>query len=352
MFYNSKFFKYCLYVILVLLIIVLIGKTGFIIKFIKQMFSLIFIPIIIGLLFYYILRPIVKFLTKKNVNKGISSLIVTLLFIFIIALIIIYGSSNIKHAFDKSLMDVIQEIQDSIEIINNKIYDISGGQLTNKLNSYLNELPSMIGSNISNIFSEIANVGSQIIIIPFVIFYFLKDDSNYVKSFISIIPQSYKEQVKGLLKDIDNILSTYITGQLIVAIIVGVLMYLGFSIIRLPNALLLSIFAVITNIIPFIGAFLAVIPALAIAMTIDGWMIVKVIIISIIAQQIEGNIITPNILGNKLDINPLLVLFIILIFISLFGFIGAFIAVPVYSIIKVTVVDIHRMRTSKTLDTR
>ncbi|MFD3158616.1 AI-2E family transporter [Haloimpatiens sp. FM7330] len=351
--YRNRVFEYGLGIFLFLLILYLIGKMGFIIIFLKQIFSLILIPLLMGILFYYILRPIVNFLEKRHINRGIASIIVTLGIIFVIIMIMIYGGTSLNNNFSKSFNDLFTQFQNATKIINEKFGGIiSSIELNKRINSSVQNFWGTFTENITNIFSQIANVGSQIILIPFIIFYFLRDDKNYAKRIIKITPNKYKNAVKNLLLDVDKTLSTYITGQLIVAVVVGVLMYIGYRVIKIPNAFLLSIFVMITNIIPFLGPFLGAIPAVLMALTIDMWMILKVLIVSIIVQQLEGNLITPNILGNKLEIHPLSIILLVFIFISLFGTLGAFIAIPVYAVCKVTIKDIYKIYKVKDIKTK
>ena len=115
-------------------------------------------------------------------------------------------------------------------------------------------------------------------------------------------------------------------------------MLIGYAAIGMPNAFLMSVFATITSVIPFIGPFLGILPALLIAATIDLALVIKIIILAIVVQQVEGDFITPRIMGNKLDLHPLLVMIIVLVSVHLFGILGAFIGIPLYLII-LTVID-------------
>lgn len=100
----------------------------------------------------------------------------------------------------------------------------------------------------------------------------------------------------------------------------------------------------ITNLIPFIGPFLGALPAVLIAITIDWKMILKVVALAFIIQQAEGDFITPKIVGDKLKIHPLAVIFIILISVHLFGIFGAFIGVPLYLILSILIKAVISIR--------
>lgn len=93
----------------------------------------------------------------------------------------------------------------------------------------------------------------------------------------------------------------------------------------------LACFSAITTVIPFLGPILGIIPAILLGLTINLNMVLKIIIASIIVQQLEENLVTPNIMSNKLNLHPLTVIIVILISLSVFGILGAFIAVPLYT---------------------
>lgn len=349
MIYKSKLFQYSIGLLLLLILLSLLKNMAFILEFLKQIFSFILIPLLIGLLFYYILRPIVRFLEKRRVKKCVASIIVSLIVIFLIILVVFYCGTSINNSVNKSCEDMLEEVQKGIEVMEHTFPGvINHNELEGKINIYMRR---KLGGSIPGVFSQIANIGTQIILIPFVAFYFLKDDTYFAKRILDKCSDKYKNQVKSLLIDVDNTLSIYITGQLIVALILGLLMYLGFKIIKLPNAALLSFFTMVTNIIPFIGPFIGAVPAVVAALTIDIWMVLKVVVVSIIAQQLEGNIITPHIIGNRLEIHPLMVLIIVFVSISIFGVIGAFIGIPLYAVIKVIVKNLYKIYKIRNIQT-
>src|SRR5699024_3136298 len=146
------------------------------------------------------------------------------------------------------------------------------------------------------------------------------------------------------LKDIDDVLSLYIRGQILISCILGLLLYIGYLIIGLNFALLLSVFALFMNIIPFIGPWIAFIPALIIGLFQDPMMVVWVSITTLIAQQIDSNLITPNVMGRTLNIHPLTIITILLAAGSLAGFFGILLAVPGYAVGKAIVSNVYERR--------
>lgn len=331
---SKKYFYPLVNISLTLVIILLFSKLS---RFFSPLFRALKIfvtPIIIAVFLYYVLRPIIRRLEKIKINKGFLVLVVILTFLFLLTVLIVNGGSVLKEQFENSLLASIDKNFDLKKFLNDKISILPDDiDITNKLISGVQGLLSKISTNISGVFSQIGDIGTQIILVPFVLFYLLKDDRIFSKKFSSFLPKPYKKHIVSTLSDLDEILSIYISGQIIVTLIIGSLMFIGYLIIGLPNALLMGLFAMVTSVIPFIGPFLGILPALFIGLTIHWTMLLKIIIVAVLVQQIEGNLITPNIMKSKLNIHPLLVMLIVIASVNLFGILGAFIGVPLYLIL-------------------
>ncbi|KDR93742.1 Predicted PurR-regulated permease PerM [Peptoclostridium litorale DSM 5388] len=339
MFYEEKTFEYLIYTILTLIIVFLLGRLDFVLIPLKDAASLILVPILVGGLFYYMLRPVVHMVEKRRIGRKHAVTIVLLGMMIILTGIAIYGGNSIRKEF----ADFYDYFNEQISGARQSTRGIFGEgdipvllieNITGYIVSILEVMFSKFGKNILGLFPTIAGIGTQLILIPFALFYFLKDGHRFLPIMLNVFPERHRDDAKKILIDIDRVIAGYTTGQLMVAFVIGVLMYIGYIIIDLPNALVLSIFAMITSIIPFLGAFLGVLPALLVGITIDMFYIVKIGILSLVVQQIESKFISPNIIGTKLEVHPLTIIFIIIIAISLFGIIGAFIAVPAYAVIK------------------
>ncbi|MDU7186670.1 MAG: AI-2E family transporter, partial [Klebsiella sp.] len=150
--------------------------------------------------------------------------------------------------------------------------------------------------------------------------------------------------VVDLLKDLNFTLKSYIQGQVTVSIILGIILYIGYTIIGLPYTPLLVLFAGVANLIPFLGPWLSFAPA-AILGIIDGpSTFIWVCVVTLIAQQLEGNVITPNVMGKSLSIHPLTIIVVILAAGDLGGFTLILVAVPLYAVIKTLVSNIFKYR--------
>lgn len=346
--FENRFFKITISIILILLILFLIKQVEYIIGPIRKVLTFLLIPILVSIFFYYLLRPVVNFFTAKFHYKTLAIFLAFFLLIIFIITISFFGGNIIQ----RQIKDLSKQFSNYYESVRGSINTTIKGdsqilsylerfKIEEKLTSFVENVLDTIKNNLMGFFSTITNIGTMLVLIPFILFYFLKDDKQIYKGVLNIIPPDQRKNINEILLNVDDTLSKYIGGQLIVAIIIGILTYIGYLIIGLPNALILSLITVITSFIPFIGAILGVIPALLVGIATNLFMIVKILIVLIITQQIEGNIIQPKIQGNRLKIHPLMVIFVVLSFVMLFGFLGALFAVPTYAVVRVIISDIY-----------
>ncbi|MGL4820482.1 MAG: AI-2E family transporter, partial [Bacilli bacterium] len=176
------------------------------------------------------------------------------------------------------------------------------------------------------------------IIIPFIVFYFLKDTDELIDGFYSLVPIRIRRGTRVFMHTLGESLGNYVRGQLYVGVLIFACATLFFSLIDLKYALVLGLFVGLTNIIPYFGPVLGAIPAVIIAITMDFQMVIAVLIIVFVLQFIEGNILTPNIIGKQVSLHPVLIIFALLAGSAFGGILGMLLAVPVLVFLK-TIVD-------------
>lgn len=337
-------------IILTLIIIWLIMQVGIIFQPIGTIITTVFIPILIGGLFFYITEPIKRFFERRGLNRIMSILTV---FIIIIILVSIFMTILVPVISDQiqtlvemwpriqnellELVDFVMLYQDDLPFNPSEMLDQGIEQVTS--------LFTGLAGNIFTILSGTVSVLLTIVLIPFFYFFMLKDYERLIPTLLSPFGGTFQQFLSELLHDIDRTLRAFIQGQLLVSSILAVLLYIGYSIVGLEYALLLAMLALLLNIIPFIGPWMAFIPAAILALIQDPWMLVWVSIITLIAQQAESNLITPNVMGQSLKLHPLTVITVVLAAGNIGGFIGMLIAIPTYAVLKVIVMNIWRYRT-------
>lgn len=175
----------------------------------------------------------------------------------------------------------------------------------------------------------------SLIMAPILAFYMLKDIEMIKKNFWTLIPKGNRKDIKQLLKKIDKVLLDYLKGQLLVSLLVGLLSILGLYLLNLNFYLIIGIFAGIMNLIPYLGVVVGTLPAIFVASFRSFRTILGVIAMFTFIQQLEGSLISPKIVGDKVGLHPILIIFSLLVGGELLGIIGMLIAVPIVGVIKV-----------------
>ncbi|HGF7455772.1 TPA: AI-2E family transporter, partial [Enterococcus faecium] len=181
---------------------------------------------------------------------------------------------------------------------------------------------------------------------PFILFYLLKDGKQLAPYFVKFLPTRMQKPTLNVLSEMNSQVSSYIRGQLTVAFAVAIMFMIGFAVIGLEYAVTLGIIAGFLNLIPYLGSFLAMIPAIFLAIVAGPFMIIKVLIVFAVEQTIEGRLISPLVLGNQLAIHPVTILLVLLTSGKLFGIIGVILGIPVYAAAKVVITHVFEWYTT------
>ena len=321
---------------LVFVILFLLSKTTDFLQPIYSVILFLLAPLILSLYVFYALRPLRIFLTKVTKRPSIAAILTFL--VFIALLVGLFGL--LSSLFYTQISEIVTRLLVHLDFTDlfdakNPLFDKVGTyvkleKVTQALQERIQKFALSVPNRMSSIFSGVGNFGTQLLMGLLCIFYLLKDESLAVKTLHGFLRGPYETELTAMFAKIHETLKTYISGQLTVAAVLGGLMFIGYLIIGLPYAFLMSVLALVTNFIPFIGPILGALPAILIAFTIDLPMVIKVIAVTVIVQQCESNLITPNIMGSKLDIHPFVVIVVVLVCMNLFGVLGALIATPLY----------------------
>ncbi|HYX13344.1 MAG TPA: AI-2E family transporter [Nostoc sp.] len=163
----------------------------------------------------------------------------------------------------------------------------------------------------------------------------LADPVAYRKVFVRLFPSFYRRRVDGILDKCEVSLGGWITGALIAILVVGLMSLIGLSILHVKAALALAVLAGFFNLIPNLGPTISVIPAIAIAFLDEPWKAIAVIILYFFIQQAESNFITPIVMAQQVSLLPAVTLIAQLFFVTFFGFLGLFLALPLTVVAKI-----------------
>ncbi|WP_255361653.1 MULTISPECIES: AI-2E family transporter [unclassified Candidatus Frackibacter] len=305
---------------------------------------IVLLPFVLAILIVYLVEPFIDCLLNRGVGRNLA---LALILFLVAGGIFLFGFFAAPYLIEElntlaqRLPVYAKEIQNIIDLINDKyeridlppaiqtIIDNSLSRIQSVTLRFVERTTEVIIGLLSSFFS--------LVMAPILAFYMLKDIDLIKKNMWSLVPKAYRKEVKQLLKKIDDVLRGYLKGQLLVSIVVGLLLSLGFYILKVKFYLLIGIFAGIMNLIPYLGVVLGILPALFIVSFKSTQAIIGVVVLYLIVQQLESSLISPKIVGDKVGLHPIIIIFSLLVGGELLGIIGMLLAVPIAGIIKVII---------------
>lgn len=349
---KEKWFKYGVAIIMIFLIVWLGTKVSFIFTPLVIIFQTLFPPIILAGVLYYLLRPAVNLLAKK-IPKTLSILIVFLAIAGVGTGAVLLIGPQLQNQFNLLVENIpkysaniqawakdLTENEWILNLLENDYFSFE--KLSEQFEQNASSLLQGIGSKIGVAIGAVANFVMILALVPFVLFFMLKDGRQVPNFLEKILPKKHKKDAYHILEDMDEALSSYIQGQLLVSLFVGIFAYIGYLIIGLEYALVLGFVAMLTNVIPFIGPWIGTFPALIVGILTSPFQAFLVIIVVVVVQQIESNLISPFVMGKALNMHPLTIIFVLLLGGQFGGLLGLLLAVPTYALLKVIVSHLYR----------
>lgn len=300
-------------------------------------------PFVIASVISYLLNPIVLKLERKGIKRIIGVFIVFIAFIAIIMLLGFILIPTLIKDIGKLIENIPQYSSNLQHLLDNfqegKLYNNLPQALKNIIDDNIFVLQGIILELLQNFGDSIIAVVSElfdIILIPIIIFYMLKDANYFKNQFILLVPKSKRQRGLLLFRDIDNAFGKFIRGQIIVATFVFLMTTILLLIIKVKYSLVLGLFAGIANVVPYFGPIIGIIPTVIFAFFDSPTKALYAAGAFLLVQQVESGILSPKILGESVGIHPVYVILSLLIGGKLFGVIGLIAAVPGLVAIKLT----------------
>ncbi len=352
---NNKAVTSLLIILLSLIIIQVFTQIAYLFSPITQFLNFIAFPIIGTIILFYLLAPIINKLDQRGINKRVS---IFGLFVVII-LLIVWGVSFLVPIIQNQIETFMENLPAYMDTLEKMVAEApfipSAEALFPNISTYLESfdltviteqinpiLTSTFGS-LGSVIGTITQLATGFVMIPILLYYILVDGERIPNTILHHIPTRYRITARRIMYRGNYQVSQYIRGQILVALIVGLLFGIGYTIIGLDYGVTLAVISAMLNVIPYLGSFIAVVPALIIGLLTSPLMFVKVIIVLVIEQTIEGRIISPQILGNSMKIHPVTILLILVGAGHTFGLTGVILGVPGYAIIKVIVSELYNV---------
>lgn len=314
-----------------------------------SMASSVYLPLIVSLVLAFMLNPLVEFSCQLPCRFGRTalprSLGILMAFLLFTMVLVVAGAFILLpfiREFDKFVIDLpglMRKIQDMMLLVERQFVDV---QLPDNIRDLANQAVDRAASFSVELAKRIVNAvfifASQIVelvVVPVLTYYLLKDWRSLQAGFINAFSPAYQSRLRQVLHETGRVISGYIQGQVVISIIMGLLVFVGMYILGIDYPLVLGLLAALTEAIPVVGPIIGAVPAVLLAFIADPALAVKVIIFYIVIQQIENHLIVPKIMGHTIDLHPTLVILSLLIGGSLYGVVGMMLAVPITAILRV-----------------
>lgn len=309
--------------------------------------------LMIAFIIAYIFSPIIDALEKIKISRA-GGVILTLCLLFLITFCVIlyimprtiseltYLANKLPEfqSYTTTLFDKIETIKISPEALS--IFNVLTEKTKDGLSGIAQSVPTMGIKILKRLFLNIASLFSyllNIIIFGVVTIYLLKDFNKIKEWILTVTPYKYKNSLINISTKIDSNLRAFFRGQLLVCLILAAIYTSGLVILGVNSALLIGLIGGFSNLIPYFGLFMGMIPAMILSLIEfqNIFHILGVAGIFLIGQFIEGVLISPRVVGEKIGLNPILIIMSIMVFGRLLGVFGVIFAVPLLSILKVVV---------------
>ncbi|WP_346798496.1 AI-2E family transporter [Halomonas sp. Bachu 37] len=321
-------------------------------------------PFIAGMILTYLADPMADRFERWGMNRpfAVSSVFLVLLFIMVVALLILVPLAvhQIRQlgAMTPGIFAWVEQV------LAPQVFEWTGYDLTGELEN----VQQMIGDNwrdagsyLAQLLGQVGRSGMAFIswvtyvaLIPVVAFYLLLDWDRLLQSIHDLLPRRWEPDVTRLAKRCDEVLSAFLRGQLLVMLCLGGIYSIGLTLMGLSFGLLIGLMAGLASIVPFLGFIVGIGVALVVAFFQYGtwWALLAVVAIFSFGQLMESVVLQPKLLGDKIGLHPVAVIFAVLAGGSLFGLTGVLLALPIAAVIVVLLKEVmERYKNSDLYDT-
>jgi predicted PurR-regulated permease PerM len=295
---------------------------------IVQLTSIIIVLVLSFILLSALLKP-VQWLTSKNIPRIISVLIIYIIIILLIGVVIgtiLPPLISQTTEFSSKLPQIISSTDNYIIFHRIPVENLST-IMAKQINQFSGDLVVITSKVVSSV---------VLVVTMFVLtLYLLLDWKNLIKVISSPFSGVEERRIINIISKVEDGLGRWVRGQLLLSLVVGVLTYIGLTIIGIPYALPLALIAGILEVLPIVGPIIAAIPAILVGLTISPIMAVAAAATFLIVQQLENHLVVPVVMSRVVGVRPPIIIISLLIGAKLAGITGAFLAIPIIVVIKI-----------------
>lgn len=305
--------------------------------------------VFVAIIFATALEPAVDWMHRNHIPRAISVLVLYLLTFLVLSLVImllvpplVSQLTELAKSFPlyyEKLLSLFSHVsgagQDQVASTLQQGLQNLGGQLAQVTTSILGTLVSIFGGIL------------QFIILLTVAFYLVVEEDGIMKFIRSVTPSTYQPYILQMMRRLKAKLGSWLRGQLLLMVIIGILTYIGLSLLGAKYAVVLALWAGITEIVPYVGPIIGAVPAIFLALSISPMQALLITALYVVVQQLENNVIVPMVMRRTVGLNPIVSILAIAIGAKLGGVIGAVLSIPIAVSIGVFVSDFFEKRLEK-----
>ncbi|CAN5848498.1 AI-2E family transporter [soil metagenome] len=322
--------------------------------FILRLTMTVWTTVIVAFLIAYLLSPLVTRMERRGVHRGIGVLSATFVFLVMVASLWLLGTAIAAQitTFAERLPGIIDTLEE-IPFLLGRLLDPSFGAIFQQV--YMTSrvlaqglateiLPNVAGvgqGGLTGVITTVTGLGMQLVIIFVLSLYLLYRYSVYSKSLLLAFPARHRAFVAELAEKADRSVGGYIRGQLLISAAVAVLAGIGLTLLGVPLAIPLAVLAGVFNVVPFFGPIVVSIPTVIMGLTLGFGQAVGALAVLFLVNQVDAHILTPLIYSRTIELDPVTIVVSILLGLTLFGLVGALLAVPIAAFVKLLYLDYY-----------
>lgn len=330
--------------------VIAIGAFGWLIYLLSPVLP----PFLMAALLAYLFNPVVDKLQNMGVTRTLS---VTLVF-FLLTILLILVLLLLVPQIEKQFLYLVRKLPEYIDVIQNKFLPWLAAYLgiseidvdSASLKQWFAENWTQAGGFAKNVLASLSKSGlamvawvGSVVLVPVVGFYLLRDWNHITARIKEMVPRNIEPAFTKLTRESDEVLGAFIRGQLLVMLALGIIYSIGLGLIGLKLAILIGLLAGLVSFVPYLGFIIGVLAAsIAILLqTQQAIDVLYVLAVFAVGQFFESVVLTPTLVGDRIGLHPVAVIFAVLAGGQLFGFIGVLLALPVAAVLMVIGRHVH-----------
>lgn len=328
-------------VVLATLFVVCVFLMFWLLYRLRMVLFLFFVAIVVGTA----IRPAVEWLHRRGISRGTGIIII---YILIAALVIGFIAmifpllADQAAAISKSLPEYYSSFRSALINSGNRLLQNIGWRIPSQISILIPQDPNTeeVVSQMEQtlLYTNLVVRGILGTLAIFLLAYYWTQERNFIfRALLRVVPPQRRKNLREFLQLAETKLGGYIRGQGLLCVAVGLAAFIAYLLIGLPFTLVLAIFAGVMEMVPIFGPALGAIPAFLVALSLDPSKAVWVVVATGIIQMLENAVLVPRIMKHSLGVNPIIVLLSLIAFSSVFGFMGAILALPLAAIIQLLV---------------